>query len=101
MDQTQKYSSLLAQRLGVPGEEVLALPAPQSTPAPVEAQPDSSLKPEKAQASVKAEEAASGADGMNPRDEDMDQSEGAAGSFEAVKAEPNQVYFVFISPLHL
>ena len=32
VDQTQKYSSLLAQRLGVGGEELLALPAPQAAP---------------------------------------------------------------------
>ena len=32
VDQTQKYSSLLAQRLGVGGEELLALPAPQTGP---------------------------------------------------------------------
>ena len=32
MDQTQKYSSLLAQRLGVGGDELLALPAPQAGP---------------------------------------------------------------------
>ncbi len=101
VDQTQKYSSLLAQRLGVPGEEVLALPAPQPTPAAAQSQPDLSLKASKPQASVKAEEAGTGADGMPARDEDMGEPEGAAGSLEAIKTEPNQVCFVFTSPLHL
>ena len=86
MDQTQKYSSLLAQRLGVGGEEVLALPPPQSTPLPAGSQP--SLEPSKPQTASKAEEpgalngAASQADDTVPkRDEAAETS---------VKVEPVQ-----------
>ncbi len=38
VDQTQKYSSLLAQRLGAGGDEVLALPPPQDTPKPTQSE---------------------------------------------------------------
>ena len=86
MDQTQKYSSLLAQRLG--GEEVLALPAPQSTPLPAGSQP--SLEPNKPQTSVKAEEIEALDATAIQADDDLRELDDAAGSSGTVKVEPIQ-----------
>ena len=63
VDQTQKYSSLLAQRLGAGGEEVLALPPPRATPKPAQSEAQPSAPSASQQALVKAEAAADEEDG--------------------------------------
>ena len=78
MDQTQKYSSLLAQRLG--GDEVPALPAPQSTPKP---QLEQTPVLTDTQTAVKAEDEASG------MAEDTKQSPAPAALAEERAAEPD------------
>ena len=63
VDQTQKYSSLLAQRLGAGAEEVLALPPPQATPKPAQSEAQPSAPSSSQQALVKAEAAVDEEDG--------------------------------------
>ena len=89
MDQTQKYSSLLAQRLGVGGDELLALPAPQAGP---KAEDGTLGRAQAAKAppapGVKTEEIV-----INAED-----AEEAAGVFEAVSKEISQGAQVSASP---
>lgn len=95
MDQTQKYSSLLAQRLGA-GEDTLALPAPQSTPAP--ANPQTDLAVEAKLPVVKAESAAELSSAQDDAaDEEMAEAEATAGSPAALEIEPNQTSQVLLS----
>jgi len=95
VDQTQKYSSLLAQRLGA-GEDTLALPAPQSTPAP--ANPQTDLAVEAKLPIVKAESAAELSSAQDDAaDEEMAEAEATAGSPAALEIEPNQTSQVLLS----
>ena len=97
MDQTQKYSSLLAQRLGA-GEDTLALPAPQSTPAPAEAQLDLAAEAMKQLPVVKAESAAElSSTHDDAADEEMAEAEATAGSPAALDIEPSQTSQVLLS----
>ena len=83
VDQTQKYSSLLAQRLGTGAEEVLALPPPQATPKPAQSEAQPSAPSSSQPALVKAEAAAHEEDGpilalANKADVNMAEPNGSA-----------------------
>lgn len=83
VDQTQKYSSLLAQRLGTGAEEVLALPPPQATPKPAQSEAQPSAPSSSQLALVKAEAATHEEDGpilalANKADTDMAEPNGSA-----------------------
>ena len=94
VDQTQKYSSLLAQRLGTSGEEVLALPPPQTTPKPAQSEAQPSAPSPSQPALVKAEDAALNKDGpilalANEADVDVAERDGSA--VEPAQAQGMQV----------
>jgi len=97
VDQTQKYSSLLAQRLGA-GEDTLALPAPQSTPAPANPQTDLAVEAMEQLPIVKAESAAELSSAQdNAADEKMAEAGATAGSPAALEIEPYQNSQVLLS----